>query len=441
VSGVGSARRPEAGQVIPDATKESGHGPEGGGGEEFDTSLRATLAPVLQPRSPWVMLGLGAMGGALVATAIAVAVTLLTRAGAGPHQAVGSLASPVPPPSPFKVEGDGVKLGVGVPMRFVTAPVTLGSPLPRTPVTARVSTIESLTAPSFAPLDGRVAEVAVRIGDRVKEGDKLVLVRSGDLASMQRDLKAAQLAIKTKQALMDRLKQLVESRAAPQNDVLVAQSDLNEARLTASAAAAKLRSLAVRQQGDTGYWVLATRSGTVVQLDAGPGKQVGPDKDHPVATVADLDEVLVVGDVPQKEALSLKAGMDVLVTQHDSGAEPLHGTIEVVSDVLDPERQTVPIRIRVKNLNRDLRPLSFVEARFSPSADERLLNVPTEAVVSDGATSIVFVEVSPGVLRRRPVRTGRQNPDRTEILSGLAQGEMVVVRGALLLLNAIDVKG
>ena len=52
-----------------------------------------------------------------------------------------------------------------------------------------------------------------------------------------------------------------------------------------------------------------------------------------------------------------------------------------------------------------------------------------------------FVEVNPGVLRRRPVKVGRQNRLQTEILGGLTAGERVVVRGALLLLNAVDVKG
>ncbi len=351
--------------------------------------------------------------------------------------------TPPPPPTAFGVEGDAIRLKPkAVPMNFETARAELGPPLARNPVTARVATVESRTAPSFAPLDGRVVQLNVHVGDRVKQGDKLVLVRSGDLATMQRDLRAAQLSIRTKQALADRLKILVDSRAASQNDLMVAQSELGEANLTASAAGSKLQSLSVAQEGDTSYWVLATRSGTVVQLDAAPGKQVGPDKDKPIATVADLDEVLVVGDVPQKEAGSVVVGMEVLITEPGvAGQEPMKGRVEVVSDVLDSERQTVPIRIKVVNVGHHLRPNEFVEAAFAPPVADPILKVATEAVVSDGAVSVVFVELTPGVLRRRPVKVGRQNRQQTEILGGLAEGERVVVRGALLLLNAVDVKG
>jgi cobalt-zinc-cadmium efflux system membrane fusion protein len=374
----------------------------------------------------------GAVSGSLVTALITVFV-------------LPKLLHVAPPPTPaaFAVEGDAVRLKPkAVPMSFETARAELGPPLARNPVTARVATVESRTAPSFAPLDGRVLQLAVHVGDRVKQGDRLVLVRSGDLASMQRDLRAAQLSIRTKQALADRLKILVDSRAASQNDLLVAQSELSEANLSANAAGAKLTSLSVKQEDETSYWVLATRSGTVVQLDAAPGKQVGPDKDKPIATVADLDEVLVVGDVPQKEAGTVSVGMDVAVSLPGvAGQETMQGRVEVVSDMIDPERQTVPIRIKVVNTGHRLKPNEFVQASFAPPASEDVLKVATDAVVSDGAVSVVFVELSPGVLRRRPVKLGRQNRQQTEILGGLTEGERVVVRGALLLLNAVDVKG
>jgi cobalt-zinc-cadmium efflux system membrane fusion protein len=342
----------------------------------------------------------------------------------------------------FRVEKDTVRIGPnGTPMRFETAPAKAGPPLARAPVTARVQTVESMTAPSFAPLDGRVLEVAVKIGDHVKENEHLVMVSSGDLATLTRELNASRLAIKTKETLVERLQLLVESRAASQNDLMVAQSELNEAKLTAQAAEARLRSLTVTPSGESAYWVNAARSGTVVQLDAVRGKQVGPDKDKPVATVADLEEVLVVSDVPQADAAALSAGMDVTISLPGSTERTLTGQIEVVSDVIDPERQTVPIRVRVKNPDHVLRPNQYVEATFAPRAADKVILVPSVAVVTDGAKSVVFVQTAPGVLKRRQVKLGRQTKETTEIKDGLSEGERVVVRGALLLLNAIDIEG
>ena len=374
---------------------------------------------------------LGAVLGAILTAGVGSAILLPARHGA-----------PAAAPA-FVAQGDTVRLAHGPgPLPFDIRPVEYGAPLPRQPATGRVATIDASTGLAFAPLDGRVVKVLVQMGDHVKEGDKLVLVQSQDLASLGREIRAAQLAMRTRKALVDRLRMLVESRAASANDLMVAESELSEATLTATSASSRLRSLSVKQDGETGYWILASRGGVVVQLDAVLGKQVGPGREKPVATVANLDEVFVVGDVSKRDAESLTVGLGVIITEPGAANQaPLPGKIEAVSDLLDLERQTVPVRIRVENSRHELRPNEFVEAVFAPRATDQLVTVPSEAVVSDGATSVVFVETEPNVLRRRVVKVGRQTRERTEILVGLAPGDRIVVRGALLLLNAIDVRG
>jgi membrane fusion protein, heavy metal efflux system len=405
------------------------------GGSIESPAVQTTAEPGLSPRPT------GSRAGLLLAGAVLGGVVTMTLSWG--LQKLHAPPTAAPAAQAFVAEGDSVRLTKGrVPLAFETKAVELGPPLPRQPATGRVQTIDASTALSFAPLEGRVVKVLVRVGDRVKEGDKLVLVQSQDLASLQRDRRAAELSIKTRKALVERLRLLVESRAASANDLMVAESELSEASLALSSASSRLRALAVRQEGETSYWLLAPRAGIVVQLEAVPGKQVGPTNERPVCTVANLEEVMVVGDVSKRDAATLAAGMDASITEPGAAEQaPLPGKIEAVSDLLDLERQTVPVRIRVKNDKFELRPNEFVEAVFAPRATDRLVTVPSEAVVSDGATSVVFVETEPGVLRRRAVKVGRQNRERTEILSGLGEGDRIVVRGALLLLNAIDVRG
>jgi cobalt-zinc-cadmium efflux system membrane fusion protein len=380
-----------------------------------------------RPRSRrWIAMGVGVS----VAVLLALGLRVLTRS----EHAV--------PPSAYQVENDLVSLAPGAhqPVRFGTAAATLDAPLPVPPLTARVATVQTLTAPSFAPLPGRVVDVRVRMGDRVEQGTKLALVRTAELPALQHDLHAAELSVRTKQAMVDRTRMLVESRAASQNELLMAQSELQQARLEAQAADAKLHSLSVEQSGDNAYWLLASRPGTVVQLDAEPGMQVGPDRSDPIATIADLDEVVVVGDLPQRDAAGVRSGLPATVRLPGSAGASVVGRIESVSEVVDPDRQTVPIRVRMPNRERLLRPNAYVELEIAPQADAPLVQVPANAVVSDGADAVVFVEEKPGTFRRRAVQLGRQTPERVEITSGLASGEHVVVDGALLLLNALDVE-
>ncbi|MEO7112092.1 MAG: efflux RND transporter periplasmic adaptor subunit [Polyangiaceae bacterium] len=343
----------------------------------------------------------------------------------------------------FTVDKETVKLGEGAPrpVGFTTEAAVLGAPLPPPPITGRVATVETLTAPSFAPLSGRVSEVKVRLGDHVKAGDPLVAVKAADLSTMQHDLAAAQLGIKTKQAIVDRTKQMVDARAASQNDLMVAESELAEAKLAATNADAKIQSLSVKEQSDTVYWIIAQRAGTVVQLDATPGLEVGPDKEKPVVTVADLDNVLVVGDLRQREAAGIVPGLEAQVTSPGTTKGGLTGEVETVSEVVDPDRQTIPVRIRLTNTNHAFRPNAYVNVSFSTTqSGDKVVEIPSAAVVSDGAESVVFIETEPGTFKRQAVQLGRQTKEKTEIVAGVKEGQKVVVQGALLLLNSLDVE-
>lgn len=347
--------------------------------------------------------------------------------------------APLPRPATFTVDDDAVRLHVDAPqaLHFPTAAVAVGRPLPGLPVTARVTTAPSLTAPSFAPLTGRVVTVRVKLGDRVAPGERLVLVQTTELPALRHALASAKLEVKTKAAIVERMRRLVASRVGSEHDLIVAESQLAEAQLAVKTAEARLKSLAVTTEGDTAYWILANRAGTVVQLDATQGTQVGPERDRPVVTIADLSELVIVGDAPQRDAALLRPGMTAEIHTSGDPRAPIRGVLDAVADVVDPERQTVPLRVLVDNAG-GLRPNAYVELVFTPP-DGLVVLVPVGAVVSEGVAAVVFVEESPGVLRRRPVELGRRSKTTVEVLSGLQAGERVVTAGALLLLNAVDV--
>jgi len=305
------------------------------------------------------------------------------------------------------------------------------------PVAGRVATLDARTGPSFAPLEGRIAQVMVKLGDAVKRDTKLVLVRSPDLATLQRELKTSLVSLATKKTMSERVRRMVDLRAASQNDLLVAESELAEAELAVTSARTRLASLNIRVADDGGYWVIAQRSGIVVQLDATVGKEVGPDKDRPVATVGDIDEVQVLADLPPREAAHVAVGDLADIREAGDQKVVAIGRVEMVSQVLDQERQTIPVRIRVKNDPPVLRPHAFVEVILTPRKGETTVVVPAESIVSDGARAAVFAEVRPGSYQRRYVRIGNRTHDQVEIVSGLEPGTRIVTRGALLLLSAL----
>jgi cobalt-zinc-cadmium efflux system membrane fusion protein len=114
------------------------------------------------------------------------------------------------------------------------------------------------------------------------------------------------------------------------------------------------------------------------------------------------------------------------------------GKVERVSEVVDPQRRTVEVRVRVVNEDRALRPNAFVEVTPEAPADVKRVRVPASAVVTDGARSVVFVAREAGRLERVAVTAGRRRDGEVELRGGLETGSRYVARGALLLENTIE---
>lgn len=336
-------------------------------------------------------------------------------------------------------DGTSVTLPADAPQwRYVElATAAQEAPLAALPVPGRVDLDEKRTSSVGAPLAGRVESVEVRLGARVKQGDRLFSVRSAAWADLDRETEGARAQVAVRQRLLERAKELYELKAAAQKEMLAAEAELHEAELTLKAAEAKQRSLQVQSAGDNLFWVRAQRSGTVVDLDVYTGQEVTPDRDKPLMRLSDLDEVLVIADLPEGDVVELAVGEQVSVLLQ-GGTLKRDGTIEYISEVVDPRRRTVEVRVRSKNADRVLRPNAFVEVIAEPDATLKVVTVPDAAIVTQGKQSILFIARDGGRLEPLPVVVGRRNGGRTEIRRGLEPGAKYVSRGALLLLNQVE---
>ena len=355
--------------------------------------------------------------------------------------AVAACSKPPPPKDAaesIKADAKGVTLSADAPQwKYVELAVAAEGPqLAPLPVPGHVDLDPKRTAAVGAPLPGRVESVQVRLGTRVKQGDPLFSVRSGAYADLDREAEAAKTEVVVRQRLLDRARELLELKATAQKDVLAAEAELANAQLTLKAAEAKKRSLFVSASGDNLFFVRAARSGTVVELDVFPGQEVGPERDKPLLRLSDLDEVLVVADVPEVDVRDVQVGETVSI--QSQGIPARSGVVDYVSEVVEPRRRTVEVWVRAKNEDRQLRPNGFVEVVLSPEPGAKTVLVPDAAVVTQGSRSVVFAATAPGRLEPRQVQTGRRRDGQTEIRDGLAPGTRFVARGALLLLNQVD---
>jgi membrane fusion protein, heavy metal efflux system len=375
------------------------------------------------------------LAGPLAAIAAATAAGVLLFVHPWSHDAV-----PEAEKSGLTIEGTAIRIAPSAPQwKFVDLKAAIaGPPLPPVPAPGRVTVDESRSAPVFSPVQGRVESISVTLGQVVRTGDRVVAVRSSVVPELLRDVASTREILTMKTVAAQRVKDLVALHAVPEKELELAQTEQREAELATQAAQGKLRSLRVNEADGGGlFWVKAPRPGIVVERRALVGQEAGPDRADPLLVVADLTEVVVIADVLETDAAGLHPGQTARVTSLSLPPEGLPGKLVYVGDMVDPVRRTVAVRIMMSNASHGLRPNGFVRVIFEAAGGPRVI-VPAEAVVTDDQRTVVFVAEKDERLVRRLVRTGRTRDGQTEIIEGLSVGERFAARGALLLLNALE---
>jgi Cu(I)/Ag(I) efflux system membrane fusion protein len=185
--------------------------------------------------------------------------------------------------------------------------------------------------------------------------------------------------------------------------------------------------------------VYAPRTGVVLEMNVREGAHAHPSM--VVMTIADLREVWVIADLFEDEAAAIEPGQDVHMQTRAQPGRMWHGRVEYLYPTVDPRSRSIPVRMRFSNGDGALRPEAFVNVRIEVSPRENVLSVPAEAVIRTGRSERVVLALGDGRYRLAQVRSGAEAGGRAEILSGLADGERVVVSSQFLIDSEASLQG
>ena len=144
-------------------------------------------------------------------------------------------------------------------------------------------------------------------------------------------------------------------------------------------------------------------------------------------TIIDTSKVNLSVGVSEQIINSLHSGDAVQVTVSSASSEPFEGVIKTVSPAAG-QTGTYEIKVELSNPDGMLKPGMFAEVVFTKEKRENTIVLPRSAVLSDAEQEYVFVENS-GTVQKIVVQTGIDNGDEIEIVSGLSQGDRVVIKG------------
>jgi len=155
----------------------------------------------------------------------------------------------------------------------------------------------------------------------------------------------------------------------------------------------------------------------------------------PVALVAELSNVWVVGQLKEKDINNVHESDKVEVEVAGMPGLTIPGVVYHISEMLDETTRSVEVFIECANKGHNLKPGMYATVRFSEKADNSIL-IPTSAVLQMEESSFVFVKTHGNSYLKRPIETSGTDHDRIILKSGLKPNEEIVTEGAFYLLDA-----
>ncbi len=320
---------------------------------------------------------------------------------------------------------------------FRVEPATMSDIAVEQKVSGRIEANERMTMRIGSSVTGRVTQVFAEVGDRVKAGQSLATLSSPELTNAQlaylRALSMSSLA----ERAVERAKALVAADVIGTAELQRREVELSVARAETRAAHDQLRLIGLREETIeklrmTGAIasevnIRATRSGVVIERKVSQGQVAQPG--DPLFTVADLSNVWVIGALPEQDANSVQLNQKVDVQVSALGAQKLTGRIVFVSDTVQPDTRTVPIRTEVNNPKFELKPQMLATLTLTGQHIKQLA-IPATAVVRENDKDYVFVKLAENKFRLTEVMLDPAAGELRPVRKGLEEGTPVVVDGS-----------
>jgi len=268
-----------------------------------------------------------------------------------------------------------------------------------------------------------VTAVRFRDGERVKRGQLLVEL---DDAQTRADAAAAEAAVAESERLYNRSRELMSTGALSkaQFDQLEATLKANRARL--AAAEARLADTVIR----------APFSGRVGLRRVSVGTLISPG--DVITTLDDTSVIKLDFSVPENFLATLREGLAVRATAPAFPGRSFSGKVSSIDSRIDMNTRSVTVRALLANEDGALRPGMFLNVSLANDEREALV-IPEEALTPEAEKQFVYV-VADGKAALREVRIGQRRPGSVEIVSGLSEGEQVIVEGTQKVRNGAPVR-
>ncbi|WP_207534684.1 efflux RND transporter periplasmic adaptor subunit [Desertivirga arenae] len=300
---------------------------------------------------------------------------------------------------------------------------------------ARIAANEDRQAKVFPMVGGTVRAVPVRLGDRVKAGQVLAVMGSGEMAGFDKEMISAAAELRNAERAVRQTEELYKSELSSARELEEAKNDLAIKRAEYKRASAVMKLNGGNHSGK--YQLSSPISGFVIEKNVTPNMQVRPDNDMGLFAIADLSNVWAMINVYESDIARISQGDEVNLSLLSYPQRVFKGKIDKIDNLLDNDSKVVNARVSISNPDFLLKPGMMATVKVRGKADSQLPWVKSRGVIFDENKYYVLVVNQARKVRIQEIEIGRRSGDNVYISKGLNAGDRIIASKQVFLYESL----
>ena len=303
-------------------------------------------------------------------------------------------------------------------------------------LTGKITFDEDKVAKVFPLAGGFVRDLNVELGDYVRKGQTMAVIRSPEIAGFTREGVAAESQLRLAEKNAQVAAELYKTGNLSQVEFINSQKELENAK----GELARIKDVLDMYGAASGstYPIKSPVSGVIIQKNIALNMELRTEDITPAFVVGSLDEIWVMANVYESDIPKIKEGYAADVTTISYPDKVYAGRIDKIFNLMDAETKVVKARVTLKNENFELKPEMFANVRVTYREPVRKMTVPATAIIFDKSRHFVMVWKADDDIETREVTIYRESGDKVYIETGLKAGEKVMTKYQLLVYDALN---
>lgn len=283
---------------------------------------------------------------------------------------------------------------------------------------------------------GNVVKVNVELGDYVHKGQVLAIIRSTDVADIEKQMVDAKSDLLVAKNGLKVAQELFEGKLNAERDVLQAKSEVGKAQSQLNRVQEIYKIYNIK--AGSIYQVTAPISGFIIQKSINQDMLLRNDRSENIFDIAEISEVWAIANINEIDINKVKLGIDADVTTLSYPDKVFKGKVDKIFNIIDPETKAMKARIKLENTNFLLKPDMNASIKLSFDEDQSMIAIPSTAIIFDKSKNYVMIFKDRNNIETRQVDVYRQVGETTYISNGIKNNEKVITHNQLFIYDALN---